>query len=123
MPVVTSASAVGDMLKGTCSRETPVLSETTTANDHERMQEEMECTLKALEDARRVNLILLEMSEAAERDAARAHKNACELSTLLEAVENRAFQMHETLLGVRAFAESDVLSDHERVALILRLLK
>ena len=65
---------------------------------------------------------LADRVKSMESDMSGTLDNARELAQLLDASGKREDRMHETIIGVRAFAESDTLSDHEKVALIVRLI-
>lgn len=70
-------------------------------------ERDMEGTLKELEIAR--------------MDAEKHLNIGAELSDLLNDSGKREDRAHETLMGIRALAESQSLTDNEKVALILRL--
>ena len=84
---------------------------------------DMEGTLKALADARKASVILLDAADTASKDADRAVASAKLLQTMLDASGKREDEQYETLMGVRALAQSDMLTDAEKVALILRMVK
>ena len=65
--------------------------------------------------------MMTEIADVAARDADKHLDNARDLSQLLDDSGKREDRSHETLMGIRALAESAGLSDHEKVALILRL--
>ena len=65
--------------------------------------------------------IMSENLTSASSDAERYMDDARELSEMLTESTKREDRMHETLMGIRALAESNGLTDAEKVALILRL--
>lgn len=89
-------------------------------NNYER---DMASTLEHIEELKSSLAMMTEIADVASRDADKNLDNARDLSVLLDDSGKREDRAYETLLGVRAFAESDALSDHEKVALILRLIK
>lgn len=89
----------------------------------EALEADMVGTLAALEDARRANVILLEMADTASKDADRAVAVSVSFQKMLDASGKREDEQYETLMGVRALASSDCLTDGEKVALILRMVK
>jgi chromosome segregation ATPase len=98
-------------------------------------ERDMSGTVKELEDARDSNarkaehvaelqsslVMMTEMASEAAKDADKYMNDGAELSQLLHDSGKREDRAHETLMGIRALAESDSLTDAEKVALILRL--
>jgi len=98
-------------------------------------ERDMAGTVKELEIARDSNArheahiaelqgSLVRMTTMASEAATEADKHlniGAELSDLLNDSGKREDRMHETLMGIRALAESNSLTDNEKVALILRL--
>jgi len=98
-------------------------------------ERDMSGTVKELEDARDSNarkdediaelqsslVMMTEMASEAAKDADKHLNIGAELSDLLNDSGKREDRMHETLMGIRALAESNSLTDNEKVALILRL--
>lgn len=96
---------------------------------------DMKGTMVSLEDARASNarheahiaelqgslVMMTEMASEAAKDADKYMNDGAELSDLLRDSGKREDRMHETLMGIRALAESSGLTDAEKVALILRL--
>jgi hypothetical protein len=65
--------------------------------------------------------MMTEIADVASKDADKHLDNARDLSDLLTDSGKREDRAHETLMGIRALAESNGLTDAEKVALILRL--
>ena len=96
---------------------------------------DMSGTVKELEDARDSNArkddhieelksslaMMTEIASAAAKDADAHLNTGAELSDMLDASGKREDHMYETLQGIKALAESNALTDAEKVALILRL--
>jgi hypothetical protein len=91
-------------------------------------ERDMSGTVKELDDARehiarlQGSLVMMtEIADIASKDADKYLNDGAELSDLLRDSGKREDRAHETLMGIRALAESDMLTDAEKVALILRL--
>jgi len=99
-------------------------------------ERDMSGTVKELEDARDSNarkdehiaelqsslVMMTEMASEAAKDADKHLNIGAELSDLLTDSGKREDHAYETIAGIRALATSESLSDHERIALILRLI-
>lgn len=84
-------------------------------------EKDMASTLEHIEELKSSLRMMTEIADVAARDADKHGADVRDLSRMLESSGKREDRMHETLMGVRALAESNALTDHEKVALILRL--
>lgn len=85
-------------------------------------ERDMAGTLERIAELESSLAMMIEIADVAAKDADKNLDNARDLSVLLDDSVKREDRAHETLIGIRAFAESTSLCDHEKVALILRLL-
>ena len=94
-------------------------------HEHKARADGLEGRVAALEsslaDSQLALKIMSEVGTSASSDAERYMDDARELSEMLTESTKRENRMHETLMGIRALAESNGLTDAEKVALILRL--
>jgi len=82
---------------------------------------DMKGTLARVAELESSLVMMTEIADVAAKDADKYLNDGAELSDLLRDSGKREDRAHETLMGIRALAESDMLTDAEKVALILRL--
>jgi len=87
----------------------------------EAFEKDMAGTMASLEASQWALKLMTETAELASTDADKHMDNARDLSDLLSDSGKREDRAHETIMGIRALAESNMLTDAEKVALILRL--
>jgi chromosome segregation ATPase len=90
-------------------------------------EKDMSGTMFVLDGARleiaELKASLQAMTDLAEQEGDAHQSVSQELSDMLEKSGRREDEQYETLMGVRALAQSDMLTDAEKVSLILRMVK